>query len=305
MFSFLIHTTKYLSIYLLRFFFATACDVVIGICAIHGSPRRSYPEANIGGNWSSNGYFRNRIQAVEYIVQVFASTVWPLWWWCETGALIRMFGVTCGYGDELAQLTTLFVPPLPHCWSPPSLSLLSMCPAGSSSVSFLNSWKPPWCASLTLNLGHAPLFPQEMAKVWLNVSTILLKADIMWMHQEGLLLEFSTHEIVGLIRALFSDSSLRAKNIDIITSSSRRGEWGQCHRDGWAILFFKGSFNVLPTGIEMWFVRYDDRAPCFCSASHLMTRQWFDRHHVVGSWIKFRPCGLFDRRLDCFDDWLA
>ncbi|EGG12207.1 uncharacterized protein MELLADRAFT_70705 [Melampsora larici-populina 98AG31] len=44
-------------------------------------------------------------------------------------------------------------------------------------------------------------------------------ADIMWMHQEGLLLEYSSNEIIGLIRALFSDSNLRAKNIDIIAAA--------------------------------------------------------------------------------------
>ncbi|MBW0504702.1 hypothetical protein O181_044417 [Austropuccinia psidii MF-1] len=41
-------------------------------------------------------------------------------------------------------------------------------------------------------------------------------ADIMWMHQEGHLSEFSKHEIVGLLKALFADSQLRAKNIDFI-----------------------------------------------------------------------------------------
>ncbi|KAG0144181.1 hypothetical protein CROQUDRAFT_660349 [Cronartium quercuum f. sp. fusiforme G11] len=41
-------------------------------------------------------------------------------------------------------------------------------------------------------------------------------ADIMWMYQEGLLLEFSINEIIGLIKSLFSDSELRAKNIDIL-----------------------------------------------------------------------------------------
>jgi len=44
-------------------------------------------------------------------------------------------------------------------------------------------------------------------------------ADIMWMYQEGHLSEFSKQEIVGLIRALFADSHLRAKNIDLILSN--------------------------------------------------------------------------------------
>ncbi|PLW58701.1 hypothetical protein PCANC_00261 [Puccinia coronata f. sp. avenae] len=44
-------------------------------------------------------------------------------------------------------------------------------------------------------------------------------ADIMWMYQEGHLSEFSQQEIVGLIRALFADSHLRAKNIDLILSN--------------------------------------------------------------------------------------
>jgi hypothetical protein len=45
------------------------------------------------------------------------------------------------------------------------------------------------------------------------------KADIMWMYQEGHLGEFSQQEIVGLIKALFADSHLRAKNIDLILSN--------------------------------------------------------------------------------------
>lgn len=44
-------------------------------------------------------------------------------------------------------------------------------------------------------------------------------ADIMWMYREGHLNEFSKQEIVGLIRALFADSHLRAKNIDLILSN--------------------------------------------------------------------------------------
>ncbi|KAA1108902.1 hypothetical protein PGT21_028584 [Puccinia graminis f. sp. tritici] len=44
-------------------------------------------------------------------------------------------------------------------------------------------------------------------------------ADIMWMYQEGHLGEFSQQEIVGLIKALFADSHLRAKNIDLILSN--------------------------------------------------------------------------------------
>lgn len=41
-------------------------------------------------------------------------------------------------------------------------------------------------------------------------------ADIMWMYREGHLSEFSRREIVGLIKALFADSEMRAKNIDFI-----------------------------------------------------------------------------------------
>ncbi|WAR53093.1 hypothetical protein PtB15_2B523 [Puccinia triticina] len=44
-------------------------------------------------------------------------------------------------------------------------------------------------------------------------------ADIMWMYQEGHLSEFSRQEIVRLIKALFADSHLRAKNIDLILSN--------------------------------------------------------------------------------------
>lgn len=39
------------------------------------------------------------------------------------------------------------------------------------------------------------------------------------MHEEGMLSEFSTGEIVNLVRALFSDSPLRSKNIDKLLAS--------------------------------------------------------------------------------------
>ncbi|KAH9443619.1 hypothetical protein Pst134EA_032529 [Puccinia striiformis f. sp. tritici] len=45
-------------------------------------------------------------------------------------------------------------------------------------------------------------------------------AEIMWMYHEGHLSEFSQQEIIGLIKALFADSHLRAKNIDLILSSN-------------------------------------------------------------------------------------
>ncbi|KAI8456929.1 hypothetical protein BY996DRAFT_4610711 [Phakopsora pachyrhizi] len=43
-------------------------------------------------------------------------------------------------------------------------------------------------------------------------------ADIMWMEEEGLLIDFDKDEIIKLIKSLFSDSELRAKNIDLINS---------------------------------------------------------------------------------------
>lgn len=47
--------------------------------------------------------------------------------------------------------------------------------------------------------------------------------DIMWMHGEGLLSEYSDREVVNLIQALFSESPLRTKNIDKILAAGARG----------------------------------------------------------------------------------
>lgn len=46
------------------------------------------------------------------------------------------------------------------------------------------------------------------------------QVDIMYLFEEGTLVDFTTEEMVRLVRALFSESATRQRNIDKIRSSS-------------------------------------------------------------------------------------
>lgn len=46
-------------------------------------------------------------------------------------------------------------------------------------------------------------------------------ADIMFLFNEGHLIDFSANELSKLIRALFADSALRTKNLEIINGGQR------------------------------------------------------------------------------------
>jgi hypothetical protein len=86
-----------------------------------------------------------------------------------------------------------------------SLQSLYMFLYGSNSSSCRSCSKPPW------SVHH---FARN--RTALNTLTRLSQADIMYLFNEGHLVDFSSTELNKLIRALFADSQLRQRNLDTI-----------------------------------------------------------------------------------------